>query len=506
MSKILVGAVVGAIIGYITNYIAIKMLFKPHKEKRILGFKVPFTPGLIPKEKTRIAKSVGETISNHLINYDTIKNSLEDKKIKVYFKDIIKDKILSFKNEDKTILEITEEIGIFKYDDLDNLSNKLLDYIYNSFNDNKINNNIVPIIEQSIKTKLMTKPDFLKKLIEKDEFKNNIDSFLKEFLGDNKNEEKIKSIVKENFKALEISNKKIKDVVPKGTIEALEKYIYDDRDNICNNLKELLLKEEVKDQLKIVIRNKVLNNLSPLIAMFLNEESLYGKFISVVDDYLSEEENKIMIVNLINRGIKNTCQKEISVILKEISSDSMDNISQEISKFILNRIKNNIKNEDIIGFLGEKIGAFNNYDEIISKFYNRYDEKINLFITKSINNIKNSIKVKSFIKKEIYNLLLFVGDKKISEIVSNKEDDIVSVSFKGIDKLYDNFINQGLYKILNLLNIESIIENQINSFEVDYAEKIILEIANKELKAITWLGALLGGILGILSPILASIY
>jgi len=37
------------------------------------------------------------------------------------------------------------------------------------------------------------------------------------------------------------------------------------------------------------------------------------------------------------------------------------------------------------------------------------------------------------------------------------------------------------------------------------AEEIILEISSKELKAITWLGGLLGALIGILSPILSKI-
>ncbi len=49
--KFLIASIIGGIIGYLTNWIAIKMLFRPYEEKRIFGMKVPFTPGLIPKEK-----------------------------------------------------------------------------------------------------------------------------------------------------------------------------------------------------------------------------------------------------------------------------------------------------------------------------------------------------------------------------------------------------------------------------------------------------------------------
>ena len=47
---------VGAAIGYITNDIAIRMLFRPHEAKYLFGKQLPFTPGIIPKEKGRLAR------------------------------------------------------------------------------------------------------------------------------------------------------------------------------------------------------------------------------------------------------------------------------------------------------------------------------------------------------------------------------------------------------------------------------------------------------------------
>lgn len=70
--QILIPPVIGGIIGYITNDIAIKMLFHPRKPIYIGKWKLPFTPGLIPKEKDRVARSIGQVISTQLLNSDTL--------------------------------------------------------------------------------------------------------------------------------------------------------------------------------------------------------------------------------------------------------------------------------------------------------------------------------------------------------------------------------------------------------------------------------------------------
>lgn len=51
--KIIIPILVGALIGYCTNYIAIKMLFRPRKPVFVFGKKLPFTPGVIPKNQPR---------------------------------------------------------------------------------------------------------------------------------------------------------------------------------------------------------------------------------------------------------------------------------------------------------------------------------------------------------------------------------------------------------------------------------------------------------------------
>ena len=69
--------VVGAIIGYVTNYIAIWMLFHPYEEKRILGMRLPFTPGLIPARQKEIAEKVAKNIRVVFLSGDNLKSLLK---------------------------------------------------------------------------------------------------------------------------------------------------------------------------------------------------------------------------------------------------------------------------------------------------------------------------------------------------------------------------------------------------------------------------------------------
>lgn len=74
--RYLITPIIGMIIGYITNALAIHMLFRPHNEVRIGRFRLPFTPGLIPKNRGRLASAIGDVVSRELLNPDVVRRTL----------------------------------------------------------------------------------------------------------------------------------------------------------------------------------------------------------------------------------------------------------------------------------------------------------------------------------------------------------------------------------------------------------------------------------------------
>ncbi|MBN2857908.1 MAG: DUF445 family protein [Candidatus Delongbacteria bacterium] len=70
--KYILPPLIGALIGLFTNYIAIKMLFRPFNPVIIFGLRLPFTPGVIPKEHDKLAEKIGNTVGDHLLTNDSL--------------------------------------------------------------------------------------------------------------------------------------------------------------------------------------------------------------------------------------------------------------------------------------------------------------------------------------------------------------------------------------------------------------------------------------------------
>jgi uncharacterized membrane protein YheB (UPF0754 family) len=106
---IITDPLIGGIIGLITNGLAIRMLFRPMKPVYIGKFRLPFTPGLIPKEKPRMAKSIGNVISRDLLNMETLRATLLSESMRENIDSRIDEMAAGLSRKEETVIEALEK-------------------------------------------------------------------------------------------------------------------------------------------------------------------------------------------------------------------------------------------------------------------------------------------------------------------------------------------------------------------------------------------------------------
>lgn len=107
--------------------------------------------------------------------------------------------------------------------------------------------------------------------------------------------------------------------------------------------------------------------------------------------------------------------------------------------------------------------------------------------------------------------ILLVIKSKINQIISERLPSMIPSAFKGmIQKYIEDIINQEGEKIISeimeaiidrgisTIQLSQMIEEKINEFPMDKLEKVVVSIANEELKHIEILGGILGFIIGLL--------
>ncbi len=124
---------VGLIIGWLTNYLAIKLLFRP---KKPINLKLFTLHGIFPKNKSKLARNLGNVVQRDLISFSDIKKKLEDpesmhqmaEQVSIHVEDMIRDRLHKTKFQQVVIPEgFIQRIHQMVTDDIENALPKMID-------------------------------------------------------------------------------------------------------------------------------------------------------------------------------------------------------------------------------------------------------------------------------------------------------------------------------------------------------------------------------------------
>lgn len=120
--------IIGGIIGYITNYIAIRMLFQPYEAKYIGKWRVPFTPGIIPRRKDAFAEALGQAVFEKFFNWD----DLEEVFLSDTFSNQVCEQIVASLRENKDSAQTKEYLEKMPGEVRARLTDSIVDYTYHT--------------------------------------------------------------------------------------------------------------------------------------------------------------------------------------------------------------------------------------------------------------------------------------------------------------------------------------------------------------------------------------
>jgi uncharacterized membrane protein YheB (UPF0754 family) len=85
----LIPPLAGAVIGYVPNAVAIKMLFRPLAAIRVLGIRLPFTPGILPRQRHKLAENIGAIVEQQLLTAEIVVARLRQEDVRERLKAVI---------------------------------------------------------------------------------------------------------------------------------------------------------------------------------------------------------------------------------------------------------------------------------------------------------------------------------------------------------------------------------------------------------------------------------
>ncbi|WP_010272094.1 DUF445 family protein [Paenibacillus senegalensis] len=377
---VLIGITAAALIGGATNYLAIKMLFHPRQTRYFRGKRLPFTPGLIPKRKAEISKSLGKIVADYLVTSEGLNSLLRKPEFVLKIETKLVDQIERLSSSEDTLEQ----------------------WALRFWTPGQLEQSKVRLAE-----------------------------WLRE-----KSREGIRSYWIEGG----WSERKIGEWLPAGNGEFKTRLIQQTSDMIILQLKAELETPE-GDRLLRSITMQMLEQagglLGTLAGVFMDEDKLANKVKSALYRQLDSPSIKGTLSGFLERKLNQAEELTLGEIISFITGAEAD----------------------------VAIAAY--ADRLL--MWEQWLDK--------------------------------AGQKTIGELLAPRKEwlqqKVPEETSRGLA-----FISSRMDKLVAVLELPIMVEEQVNKFPVERLENIILSVAGKELKAITWMGAALGGFIGLLQAML----
>lgn len=501
--------IVGAVIGYVTNAIAVKMLFKPYKTYRVGKIRVPFTPGIIPRQRDKISQGIGEIVSHKLLNTDTMKRAIKTRAMRNAIVLWLRNRITDILNY--PISTIGELLKRLFSNDFEHYYHLLLDKI-KSFLSGILKNEK----NKEILTNLLDKvlDTFLNRSVEEfigtDVIQNAIAKLTSSTLQEEQLQDKILQVVEDFFNHIFVSDKSIKEVIPDTLVDVIGNYIKSRLPSLLENLSDWLDDPKIKT----VIQKKVLqvltdyvgnlNFLQSVVVGLLGVEDKVAAqvpyFIDRLGGEISELANDPTFINYLEEKVEyfldNFLEKKMSSLTSETGIPL-----KKLLDFFRGVFADIIKDPDKIkSFLADMTSGFSLEKKKLSEFIN--DEEKRIIKSRILKSVFSYLSdesgiddIMNFLSARLDNFLYNKEIGPLNSIFTIKRATVFKLSKRGMR--YGVFLlDRELPIILKSLDIEKMVRERIDSFPLDEVEDIILRIIKDQLKWINVFGGLLGFLIG----------
>jgi uncharacterized membrane protein YheB (UPF0754 family) len=93
-----------------------------------------------------------------------------------------------------------------------------------------------------------------------------------------------------------------------------------------------------------------------------------------------------------------------------------------------------------------------------------------------------------------------IEEMQVSSLVSRYEERLIAYVPRGVQQLL-TILQRMIPNIMKAIQLPQLVREQVERFPIERLEHVILSVSGREFQAITWLGALLGGLIGLFQAI-----
>lgn len=511
----LIPPLLGGVIGYVTNYIAIRMLFRPLRAWRVLGIRVPLTPGIIPAKRGELAVRMGEMVGEHLLTADDVGRAFAKDSIQRELRLTVTDKLGSFLDRELGSLEslvpshlrprFREIIALFQA----KIVKLIFDYLQSEQFEQKFRDSLQQQAEQ-----LLTRD--LASFLTPESYhaaQKHLDGKYQDFFQSSRTAGMVGDYVDRKTGQVLATDLPLRELLPADLVELLLTQLEKEMPPLAEKFGGMLYDPTFRARLVKKGKQGIdsfldsLGGLAGLLSGFMDLNKIYDKIPEFLDkagdeiaDWLKEAQTQQQLAKLLRERADSLLDRSLASYVEKMPYEKIEGVRQFIKDQVVVTVQSR-KTIDTALILTE--GAVDRLkDRPFAELLERALPENGLELGREQLTAKLLELIRSPQARTALETILveqsneWLYHKPLGLLSARMPGDLRQEIESATCQLIEEMLKKEAPRLVETLNVRRMVEEKVNSLDLLQVEDLLMGVMKEQFKYINLFGALLGFLIG----------
>ncbi len=511
----------GALIGYVTNYIAIRMLFRPLKAWRILGVRLPLTPGIIPAKRGELARKMGEMVGEHLLTAADVGRAFARQSVQNELRLAVTDKLGVF---------LDRKLGPFetlipdrfrpRFRELVTLGHgKLSQLIFAYLQSEEVHSRLRVFLSRQGDQWLAKNLGQFLTPERYQALQQHLDHKLETFFQSPQLAETVGHYVDHKTEALFTDERPLRELLPPELVELLLDQLERELPPLVERFGAMLYDPEFRERLiekgKAAIDSFLdsLGGLAGLLSGFMDLDKIYDKIPDFLDKagdeiaaWLKEERTQQQLATLLRERVDLLLDKSLASYLENLPFEKVNGLRRFIREQAIVAVQSRRTTEAALGLTLTVVDRLKerSFDSLLQQalpegHLDRFREQL----TERLLNLLGSDQVRKTLERVLAEQSEeWLYRKPLGLLAARLPNDLRQELEVALCQLVEELLKKEAPRLVETLNVQRMVEEKVNGLDLMEVEGLLMGIMQEQFKYINLFGGLLGFMIGLLNLLL----
>ncbi len=508
----------GAFIGYVTNYIAIRMLFRPLRPWRLLGVRIPLTPGIIPSKRGELAQKMGLMVGSHLLTSEDVGRALAKEGFRRELKGAVGEKLANFVDRELGTVESLVPVEFkSRFRDLaDLLRWKALKAVFDYLESAEFEDRLREFLDRKGDELLSRDLESFLTPERYDGLRRHLDGKLSGFLHSKGVGRAVAGFVDGKTEQWLQSDRTIRELLPADLVAVILTQLEKEIPPLLEKFGGMLYDPEFRQRLvkkgKEAIEGFLdsLGGLSGLLAGFINLDKLYERIPEFLDKagdeiarWLREEKTQEQVAVMLRERIDALLDRSLSDYLEKVPYEKVAGVRRFVRGKAVEAVQSRRAAESLLALTERGIDRLK--DRSFGSLLDRALPEGGLgrgrsLLAERLLTLLRAPEARKALEAVLAEKLdQWLFQRPLGKLSARIPADVREELEEGLYGQLAELLKKEVPPLVETLNVSRIVEEKVNSLDLLQVEGLLMGIMKEQFKYINLFGALLGFFIGLIN-------